>query len=273
MSASLKKAGKSTAAILKRLIGPMVGRNDLADALGYIENAGAPSSVAPDFIGQLLFDTTNLDFYRAFGTSAGNWALAGPDTLSLAELTFLDGAVAGTPTASKAVVADTNANLGAVKATSLAVGTSGSETTIGATANEINMACDESANSLILTSAGLVLTASDSGKTYFINNATGFIAATLPSPVIGMRFRFINMLANTSGNHTVVTGSSANIIKGNQNSVAGDAGDFGTADDTISWVANQSIAGDKVELYTDGTSWFAYAISKVAAGVTFTQAS
>jgi len=55
--------------------------------------------------------------------------------------------------------------------------------------------------------------------------------------------------------------------------VFGDAGDFGTADDTISFVANQSIAGDKVELFSDGTSWFAYAISKVAAGITFTQAS
>lgn len=114
--------------------------------------------------------------------------------------------------------------------------------------------------------------ANETGMTFFLNSATGFVT-TLPAPVAGMRFTFISKLANTSGNHTIVSASSANIIKGNQNSVAGDAGDFGTADDTISFVANQSIAGDKVELYTDGTSWFAYAISKVAAGITFTQAS
>ena len=65
----------------------------------------------------------------------------------------------------------------------------------------------------------------------------------------------------------MVTGSSANIIKGLQNSVAGDAGDSGTADDTITFVDGQAVAGDKVELVSDGTSWFAYAISKVAARV------
>ena len=55
--------------------------------------------------------------------------------------------------------------------------------------------------------------------------------------------------------------------------MAGDAGDFGTADDTISFVASNALAGDRVEVFSDGTSWFAYARSKVAAGVTFTQAT
>jgi len=117
-----------------------------------------------------------------------------------------------------------------------------------------------------------VIAASESGKTFYLNAAAGFVS-TLPAPVAGMRFTFIVQTAPTGGAYTVVTASSANIIKGNQNSVAGDAGDSGTADDTVSFVANQSVAGDKVEFYTDGTSWFAYAISRVAAGVTFTQAS
>lgn len=121
-----------------------------------------------------------------------------------------------------------------------------------------------------LTAAG-VITTDDHGKTLFIDNATGFIT-TLPAPIAGFRCEVINKTANTSGNHTLVTASSANIIKGNQNSVAGDAGDSGTADDTISFVANQSVAGDRVELRSDGTSWFAYATSRVAAGITFTQA-
>lgn len=116
------------------------------------------------------------------------------------------------------------------------------------------------------------ITAAMSGQTIFLNSATGFVT-TLPAPTAGATYTIINILANTSGNHTVVTASSANIIKGNQNSVAGDAGDNGTADDTISFVANNSLAGDKVELFSDGTSWFAYAISRVAAGVTFTQAN
>jgi hypothetical protein len=112
----------------------------------------------------------------------------------------------------------------------------------------------------------------ESGTVFFINNATGFVT-TLPAPVAGLRYTFINKTPNTSGNHTIVTASSANIIKGMQNSAAGDAGDTGTADDTISFVANSSVAGDMVELYTDGTNWFAYARSTLAASITFTQAS
>ena len=142
---------------------------------------------------------------------------------------------------------------------------------IASTAAEIDQHCDVSAKNEVVTATN-VIAATENGKTFFIDNATGF-DSTLPAPALGLRFTFINKTENTSGNHTIVTTSSANIIKGNQNSVAGDAGDFGTADDTISFVANQSIAGDKVELFCDGTSWFAYAISKVAAGITFTQAS
>lgn len=116
-----------------------------------------------------------------------------------------------------------------------------------------------------------VLTAAESGSTYFLDLAAGFVT-TLPAPQSGLRFTFIVKTAPTTA-YTIVTSASANIIKGNANSVAGDAGDSGTTDDTINFVAGQSVAGDKVELYCDGTSWFAYAITRVAAGVTFTTAS
>lgn len=116
------------------------------------------------------------------------------------------------------------------------------------------------------------VTAAENGATFYINNATGFVT-TLPAPFLGARYTFINKTPNTSGNHTIVTNASANIIKGMQNSAAGDAGDTGTADDTISFVANSSVAGDRVDLESDGTSWFAYARSTLAASITFTQAS
>lgn len=51
------------------------------------------------------------------------------------------------------------------------------------------------------------------------------------------------------------------------------AGDTGTADDTITFVDGQAVAGDRVDVVSDGTSWFAFAFSRVAAGITFTQAS
>lgn len=113
--------------------------------------------------------------------------------------------------------------------------------------------------------------ASENGATYFLNLAGGF-AVTLPLPAAGLRYNFIVTTAPTTA-YTVATANSANIIKGLQNSVAGDAGDFGTADDTISFVASNALAGDRVEVFSDGTSWFAYARSKVAAGITFTQAT
>jgi hypothetical protein len=120
--------------------------------------------------------------------------------------------------------------------------------------------------------AASVLTHEDNGLTFYLNAATEF-ATTLPAPFLGARFTFIVKAAPAGADYTVVSGSSANIIKGLQNSVAGDAGDSGTADDTVSFVGGQAVAGDKVEFYSDGTSWFAYAISKVAAGVVFSQAS
>jgi hypothetical protein len=116
------------------------------------------------------------------------------------------------------------------------------------------------------------ISAEENGLVYFLNATTEF-ATTLPAPFFGAHYTFIVKAAPSGASYTVVTGSSANIIKGLQNSVVGDAGDSGTADDTITFVDGQAVAGDKVELWSDGTSWFAYAISKVAAGVTFTQAT
>jgi hypothetical protein len=58
---------------------------------------------------------------------------------SAAELNFLDGALAGTQVASKAVVADANINIGVVKATALHIGASGAETQVTSTAAELNI--------------------------------------------------------------------------------------------------------------------------------------
>lgn len=144
-------------------------------------------------------------------------------------------------------------------------------TSTSATTAQLDAATLAASNSRTSTTTDTI-SAADFGMTIYLNSATGYVT-TLPAPIAGFKCTVISKTANTSGDHTIVTNSSANIIKGLQNSVAGDAGDSGTADDTISFVANQSVAGDKVELHSDGTSWFAHAISKVAAGITFTQAS
>lgn len=142
---------------------------------------------------------------------------------------------------------------------------------VTATAAEINMAADNSANVQTITAIKAV-SAAESGTTFFINNATGF-ATTLPAPAAGLRYKFVSKLANTSGNHTVVTTSSANIIAGFAANAAGAAVTPLGDGDTISFVANQSVAGDQVEVVSDGTSWFMSGFAQVAAGITLTKAS
>ena len=120
--------------------------------------------------------------------------------------------------------------------------------------------------------AASTLTAAQSGTTFFLSSATEF-ATTLPAPAAGLAFTFIVGAAPSGASYTIVTASSANIIKGQAVNAAGVAGDTGTADDTISFVDGSAVAGDMVTLISDGTSWFAKGFCAVAAGITFTQAS
>jgi len=117
-----------------------------------------------------------------------------------------------------------------------------------------------------------VITAAENGKVFLLNSTTEFVS-TLPAPAIGLHYTFIVTAAPSGASYTVVTTSSANVVKGMQICAADAAGDTGTADDTITFADGQAVAGDMVEVWSDGTSWFAIAKSRVAAGITFTQAS
>ncbi len=122
------------------------------------------------------------------------------------------------------------------------------------------------------TTATKTVTAAESGTTFFLNSATEFVS-TLPAPAAGLSYSFVVVAAPSGASYTVVTSGSANIIVGKQFTSADAAGDTGTADDTITFVNGQAVAGDRVDLISDGTKWYAYAFSAVAAGITFTQAS
>lgn len=92
-----------------------------AKMLGYITNAGSPvSSVTPQFIGQVLFDTSNSVWYRSTGTTNTAWAQSGDPALSAAELALLDGVTAGTAIASKAVTTDASINVAGLNVVGLA---------------------------------------------------------------------------------------------------------------------------------------------------------
>lgn len=116
-----------------------------------------------------------------------------------------------------------------------------------------------------------VIAASESGTTYFLNAAAGF-ASTLPAPAAGLKFRFvIGATPVTSTGHTIVTNGGSNLIQGQVNSVpVDDAGLRADDEDTITFVANQALEGDWVELVSDGTNWYVSGQINVVEALTFT---
>lgn len=167
--------GAATAGILKTLMAPQVGRDEMCDAIGYIENAGVPTSVVPAFVGQKLFDTVGKDWYVAYDLSVGNWAPDAINTVSLAELLGIDGLLA--------------------------------------TADELNRAADVSTRIVNVTTATLTVTELDhDGKTMVLDRAAG-IAVTLPAAAPGLKFRFI-VKTDFAGASTIKSVAGADIMIG-----------------------------------------------------------
>jgi hypothetical protein len=105
-----------------------------------------------------------------------------------------------------------------------------------------------------VVSAANVITADESGTTYFLDLAGGF-ASTLPAPALGLRFKFVVKTAPTTA-YTIVTNASSNVIMGGLTESAAATGAVDTNGDTISFVANTALPGDWVELISDGTNWY-----------------
>jgi hypothetical protein len=144
---------------------------------------------------------------------------------------------------------------------------------ITATTAEINSKCDVSTLHEAVTTTN-VISAAETGKHFILNSATGFIS-TLPTPAIGLEFFFHIGATEPTTSHTVVTGSSTNIIVGNITSPEDAAGSVATVTDadTISFVANLAVHGDYAHVYSDGTNWYLDGMCKVQDGMTTTQAS
>lgn len=117
-----------------------------------------------------------------------------------------------------------------------------------------------------VVTATKVITATETGKTFFLNTAGGF-TTTLPAPAAGLKFRFIVKTAPTTS-YIIVTNASANIMYGMMEERAGTAGVAGAGRDTFNFVANQSIIGDWMEIESDGTNWYYHGMVDVAAGNT-----
>jgi len=118
-----------------------------------------------------------------------------------------------------------------------------------------------------VVTAANIMSASEVGKVFFLNSATGF-AHTLPAPAAGLHYKFIVTTIPTSGNCTIGTASAANIIEGMAN--VDSTLVLASNEDSINFIASTCLIGDWVEVLSDGTSWFVNGQSGAAGGITFT---
>ena len=129
------------------------------------------------------------------------------------------------------------------------------------------------ASSQEVLTAARVLTAADSGKTFFLALAAGF-AVTLPAPAVGLKYEFFVQIAPT-GDYTIVTAAAAQILAGLVFGSDGADGDSETAftATTITFVAagSASTIGDGATVWSDGTNWYARVyVNLGATGATIT---
>ena len=118
-----------------------------------------------------------------------------------------------------------------------------------------------------------VITAAESGKTFFLNSATEF-ASTLPAPAAGVKFEFVVTAAPSGASYTVATEGGCQILAGHvlTSGFADSGSDVETTatGTTLTFVDGVSVVGDKATFISDGTSWFVSAICAVEAGITIT---
>lgn len=113
----------------------------------------------------------------------------------------------------------------------------------------------------------------DSGKTIFLNSTAEF-AVTLPQPKAGLSFNFIVKAAPSGASYTVVAHNAEPLMYGqiytsDVNSET-DA-DFNiVAAGTFTFVDGAAVVGDRLELISDGTYWYAKAFTSVYNGATIT---
>jgi len=120
------------------------------------------------------------------------------------------------------------------------------------------------ASSEVVTTTN-VITASENGKTFYLNTAGGF-TSTLPAAAIGLNYKFIVSTVPTTA-YIITTNSSANVLFGFFLDIVGEQVYF-SAQDTLNFVASTSLVGDFLEVESDGTNWYCVAKSGADGGIT-----
>ena len=140
---------------------------------------------------------------------------------------------------------------------------------IAGTAAQLNIASVPASGVEVVTATNII-TAAESGKTFFLDAVAGF-QSTLPAPAAGLKFTFIVKTAPTSNGYTIVTnGTTQKVLKGLAVIAADAVGDVSAGGTTATFVANQALPGDRIDMICDGTIWYMVGYAQVAAGLTIT---
>lgn len=152
------------------------------------------------------------------------------------------------------------------------------------TVNGANLAGDGSTimtgilDSHEVVTATNVITASECGKTFYLNSATEF-ASTLPTAAtveLGCEFDFYVKAAPSGASYTIITGASLeNILYGGfveREVDTGDDGPYQAAGDTITIVNGVAVQGDHVHIESDGDVYYVTGVANADGGLTITQA-
>lgn len=115
-----------------------------------------------------------------------------------------------------------------------------------------------------------VITAAESGTTYFLDAAAGF-TSTLPAPAAGLEYTFIVKTAPTSNGYIIASNGGGDVIVLGVNELEVDTGDDGPYDDNadaVTFVANVAVAGDRCYFICDGTKWYGFGQTNADGGIT-----
>lgn len=117
--------------------------------------------------------------------------------------------------------------------------------------------------------ADKTLVAADSGKTFWLDNATGE-TITLPALRDGLNFKFV-IADNFATDNWIIDSAEGDNIEG-MIEVAG-AVVVAAGEDQINFVASAESKGDFVELECNGTNWFVSGQAALSGGITVTDPS
>jgi len=120
---------------------------------------------------------------------------------------------------------------------------------------------------VVTISESTTLTAEDSGKLILCNGASGSPDITLPRATdAGLNFRFV--LSDNTTDVDIVQGDAGDELVGSLMGLS--AKDTGTGSDTkITFANGTALAGDWVEVYSDGSDWIVCGQSAVNSGLVF----